>query len=128
MVEPWAHDLSGLAILCRDDSSRWSQRLRAVAGTTGFLADAAFLIWAPARLVPALELLPSPLPTQTLIELLKYPLCVGEVRRVVLDQLQRHYDRPFADQWEFVRFAEERKLGLDLISPPGRPETVAAGR
>jgi hypothetical protein len=28
----------------------------------------------------------------------------------------------FADQWEFVRFAQEQKLDLDLLSPPHRSE------
>jgi serine/threonine protein kinase len=57
---------------------------------------------------------------QTLVDLLKYHLCVGEARRLVLEQLSRHYGRPFADQWDFVRFAEERQLGLDLLGPPPR--------
>jgi hypothetical protein len=72
--------------------------------------------------------LPPPLRAQTLVELLKHPLCVGEARRLVLDQLQRHYNRPFADQWDFVRFATEQKLGLDLTTPPQRPQAVATGR
>jgi hypothetical protein len=38
----------------------------------------------------------------------------------VLDQLQRHYQRPFADQWDFVRFAKEQHLRLDLTTPPKR--------
>jgi hypothetical protein len=59
-----------------------------------------------------------PLPPQALVDLLKDPLCVGAARRAVMDQLSRHYGRPFADQWEFARFAEEHKLGLDLNSPP----------
>ena len=29
--------------------------------------------------------------------------------------------RTFADQWEFVRFAEEQQLGLDFTTPPKRP-------
>jgi hypothetical protein len=28
--------------------------------------------------------------------------------------------RPFADQWDFVRFAEEQKLGLDLLGQSPR--------
>ena len=39
-----------------------------------------------------------------------------------LEQAGNRYQRPFADLWEFVRFAEEQKLGLDLTSPPQRPE------
>jgi hypothetical protein len=55
-----------------------------------------------------------------LVDLLKQPCCVSEARRLVLDQLQRHYQRPFADQWDFVRFAKEHNLGLDLTTPPQR--------
>jgi hypothetical protein len=75
---------------------------------------------APAQLTPALEPLPSPLPAQMLVDLLKHPLCVGEARGVVLEELAQRYGRPFTDQWEFVRFAEEHQLGLDLLSLPPR--------
>jgi len=34
-------------------------------------------------------------------------------RCLVPDQLARHDGRPFADQGEFVRSAEEHNLGLD---------------
>ena len=60
------------------------------------------------------------LPPQTLVDLLKHPFCVGEGRRLVLDRLARHYRRPFADRWDFVRYAEEQKLGLDFTSRPRR--------
>jgi hypothetical protein len=69
-----------------------------------------------------------PLPEQTLVELLKQPLCVGEARRLVLAQLSRHYHRPFADQWEFVGYVQQRKLNLDLTTPPERPGHAVAGR
>jgi hypothetical protein len=45
---------------------------------------------------------------------------VGEARRLVLDQLARHYHRPFADQWDFVDYVHQQKLGLDLTTPPAR--------
>jgi serine/threonine protein kinase len=64
----------------------------------------------------------APLRPQLLVELLKHPLCVGDARRAVLAQLSRHYDRPFADQWDFVRYATDKNLDLDLLSPPRRPE------
>jgi hypothetical protein len=48
-------------------------------------------------------------------------VCVGETRRVVLEQLSRHYARPLANHWEFVRFAHEQHLDLDLTTPPKRP-------
>jgi serine/threonine-protein kinase len=62
-----------------------------------------------------------PLLTQDLVELLKEPLCVAEARRVILDQLEARYNRKFIDHWDFVRYAEEQKLGLDFSSPPKRP-------
>jgi hypothetical protein len=52
------------------------------------------------------------------VELLKHPTCVGQARRIILDQLEGHYKRAFADQWAFVRYAREEKLDLDFTSPP----------
>jgi hypothetical protein len=113
--------LSGLRTvlghLSADDRSR---RARALTGVVGTVAGPAHPYTLPALLQPAAEPVPPPLPAQTLVNLLKQPLCVGPALRAVLDQLQRHYGRPFADQWEFVRFAQERRLGLDLTSPPRR--------
>ena len=74
----------------------------------------------PFALLPALEPLPCRFSTQELVELLKRPLFVGPARRAVLDQLANRHHRPFADQWEFVRFAQEQKLGLDFTTPPRR--------
>jgi len=65
-------------------------------------------------LAAGMKALVAGLPAQMLVDLLKHPLCVGEVRRLVLDELSRHY----ADQWDFVRHAEEQKLDLDLFCPP----------
>ncbi len=48
----------------------------------------------------------------------KHPLCVGEARRIVLDALGTRYQQRFTDQWDFVRYAKERNLGLDLTTPP----------
>ena len=76
--------------------------------------------------IPAAEPPPCRLSTQQLVELLKMPPCIGEVRRVVLDRLGDRYHRPFGDVWEFVRFAKEQHLDLDFTSPPIRPEAVAA--
>jgi hypothetical protein len=70
---------------------------------------------------PDLQPVPPPLPPQMLVDLLKHPFCVGEPRRMVLEQLTRHYNRPFADQWEFVEYAQQQKLDLDFTSPPARP-------
>ncbi len=44
---------------------------------------------------------------QMLVALLKHPLCVGEGRRLLLDQLSRYYRRPFTDQWNFVWYAKQ---------------------
>src|SRR5262249_44624811 len=60
--------------------------------------------------------LPCRLSTQQLVDLLKQPTCFGAARRLLLDHLGRRYERRFADQWEFVRFATERDLDLDLTS------------
>jgi hypothetical protein len=65
---------------------------------------------------------PKPIPPQTLVDLLKHPFCVGQARRIVLDALQFTYNRPFADQWEFVKYVQDNKLPLDLLTPPKRPE------
>ncbi len=40
--------------------------------------------------------------------------------RLVLEQLSRHYQRPFADQWDFVGYVQQQKLDLDLTTPPVR--------
>jgi hypothetical protein len=54
------------------------------------------------------------------------PSCIGEARRVVLDQLGNRYRRRFADPWDFVRFAKQQRLGgLDFTTPPRRPEPAA---
>jgi hypothetical protein len=79
---------------------------------------------ATTALALALEPPPCRLSTQRLVELLKHPLCVGQARRVVLEQLENRYRRPFADHWEFVRFATEQRLGLDFTTPPRRPEAL----
>jgi hypothetical protein len=65
-------------------------------------------------------MLPCPLSSQELIELLKHPFCVGEARRVVLDRLGDHHCQRFSDQWDFVRFARKQSLGLDFTTAPRR--------
>ncbi len=54
------------------------------------------------------------LTSQDLVDVLKHPLCVGEVQRMVLGQLENLYQWPFADVWEFVRYAEQQHLMLNL--------------
>jgi hypothetical protein len=70
---------------------------------------------------PASEPLPCRLSTAELVELLKYPTCFGDARRVVLKHLGNRYGRSFATHWEFVRFAQQQGLGLDFTTPPKRP-------
>jgi hypothetical protein len=103
-------------------------RLFGRAGTAAALGGPGTLLSVPALLQPALKPLPAPLPAQTLVDLLKQPLCVGEAQRVVLAQLSRHYGRPFADQWDFVRYAQEHHPGLDLTTPPQRPTRVGGDK
>jgi hypothetical protein len=62
-----------------------------------------------------------PLSQQQLIDLLKHPLCIGETRRSVLQALAFTHDRPFADQWDFVRYIRDKKVDVDLLAPFNRP-------
>jgi hypothetical protein len=105
------------------DPRRPAGRAAALVGST------AGFPW-PGPPLAGLALLPPNLPpcrvsTQELVELLKLPTCVGPARRVVLDQLGGRYGRRFADHWDFVRFACDQGLGLDLTSPPKQPEPTA---
>ena len=95
-----------------------------VIGTPGQKYDSA----TPALLGRALEPLPCRLSTQDLVELLKQLTCVGPARRVILDQLEHRYRQKFADHWDFVRFAQEQRLGLDFTTPPQRPVAPVAGK
>jgi hypothetical protein len=46
---------------------------------------------------------------------------IGAARRVILDHLERRYDRRFNTVWAFVQFAAKENLGLDFTTPPVRP-------
>ena len=70
----------------------------------------------------AAEPFPCRLTTQDLVDLLKMPTCVGEVRRVILDQLGNRYRQYFDTHWDFVRYAQEHQLNLDFATPPQRPD------
>jgi hypothetical protein len=110
---PWV--LEGF--LSKDTRDR---RAIAVAAAIGSAAQV------PARSIPLLPAAGEPLTcrlsTQDLVELLKMPTCVGEVRRIVLDQLGNRYGRRFDTHWDFVRFAQEQGLDLDFTTPPKRPD------
>ena len=80
----------------------------------------------PARSLPFLPAAAEPLPcrltTQDLVELLKMPTCVREVRRVILNQLGNRFRRRFDTHWDFVRYAQQQRLNLDFTPPPKRPD------
>jgi hypothetical protein len=126
-TDPSALEQGLSAVLLRADPSRLKHGGLGVAGAFGRLSSPESVLAAAALLQPALEPLPPPLPAQTLVDLLKHPFCVGEARRLVLEQLARHSQRPFADQWDFVRFAQQEKPNLDLTTPPARPERAPPG-
>jgi hypothetical protein len=75
-----------------------------------------------AALPAAREPLPCRLSTQDLVELLKMPTCFGADRQVVLAHLGNRYGRHFETHWDFVRFAQEQGLDLDITTPPQRPD------
>jgi serine/threonine protein kinase len=105
-------------VLYREPMDRRKERLGSVTGALGLSTSPVSFLGSPALLGRALQPVPDPLPPQILVELLKAPLCVGEARHVVLEVLGARYGRAFADQWDFVRFATENDLGLDLTTPP----------
>jgi tRNA A-37 threonylcarbamoyl transferase component Bud32 len=113
--------LSFLEPLLEDDSrTEVSRRGITVATVAGLVSSTRF----PVLLIhPAIcEPLPCRLSPQDLVELLKMPTCFGKARMVVLQHLGNRYGRTFANHWEFVRFAQEQHLDLDLTSPPKRPK------
>jgi hypothetical protein len=103
-------------------NSHHARRAEAVTATIGCLHDSQGLLNGVPLLRPTAELFARRFSDQDLVELLKHPLCVGAARRAVLDELgiqHRHY---FADQWEFVEYAEKHLPDIDLKSPPKRPQ------
>jgi hypothetical protein len=119
------HNLDLPAILERilTDTSQLQVRRRAlnIAAVTGTASQDPLLTSFLLRF-PAHDPLPCRLATQDLVELLKMPTCVGQVRRVILDQLGNRYGRRFATHWDFVRYAQEQRLHLDFTTPPQRPD------
>jgi WD40 repeat protein len=108
------------AALTGADRAELSRRSAAVLAAGGTLAGTGQPLVALATLGPALEPVPCRVSTPDLVELLKQPTCTGPARRVILDQLGNRYHQQFADQWAFVRFAQEQSLGLDFTTPPRR--------
>ncbi len=108
------------SILSGLDPANQARRATGLCGSVAStLATGQFLFGMP-DIFLAGEPLPVRISTQELVDILKIPLCVGAARRVVLDQLEQRYQRKFANHWEFVRFAQDQKLSLDLASPPRR--------
>ena len=68
------------------------------------------------------------LPPETRVDLLKHALCVGEARRLMLDELARHRRVPFTDHRDFVAYVRQQKLGLDVARPtcPNRATRLGA--
>jgi hypothetical protein len=105
--------LLGLSSILRavnpgDEQHRLAAVVRAVGATSGQA-----LLATPGLAAPALQPIPSPpLSEQDLVELLEETLSDGEVRRTILDELGRRYGQHFKDQWDFVRFVEDRHLTL----------------
>jgi hypothetical protein len=107
-------------LLTQGTPSQIRRRTVALAGAIGSSASGPAL--GLALLPAAAEPLPCRLATQDLVELLKMPTCVGDVRRVILDLLGNRYRRRFDTHWDFVRYAREQRLNLDFTTPPKRPE------
>jgi tRNA A-37 threonylcarbamoyl transferase component Bud32 len=119
VTRPLAEALN--AVLC---GAKPQEQMRPTAvAALGSLASPPGAVGTGAWLPPVTLPQPCPFTDQQLVELLKHPFFVGEARRIVLDQLANRYRRPFADVWAFVRFAEERQLGLDFTTPPKRLKT-----
>jgi tRNA A-37 threonylcarbamoyl transferase component Bud32 len=95
---------------------------RAVASATAVGTSAISPLGSLVLLPSACEPLPCRLTTQDLVELLKLPTCVRDVRRVILDQLGNRYGRRFDTHWDFVHYAKEHQLNLDFTTQPKRPE------
>src|SRR5262249_15514308 len=115
------------ALLTRADPPEVSQRCAAVLAAVSSPVGSGHPLATPASLAVALQPLPCPFSTPELMELLKQPTCVGQARRLILDQLEQRYRRPFADHWAFVRFAREQGLDLDFATAPKRFAPPAAG-
>ncbi len=103
------------------DTTRLPVRRRTVALVAAVGSEAGGPLTGLPFLPVAREPLACRLTTPDLVELLKLPTCVRQVRRVVLDQLGNRYGRRFETHWDFVRYAQEQGLNLDFTTPPQRP-------
>jgi hypothetical protein len=99
-----------------------SRRAAALASTVGI----GYPVPTPALIAKAVEPLPWGLSTQQLVDLFKLPTCQDPARRVILDQLGIRYGRRFDTHWDFIRFAQEKMLNLDLTTAEVAREGTAA--
>jgi hypothetical protein len=118
--------LSGLAeasvaLLVQAGPGEISPRTDAVTVAIASLGDPTAGFAALAPLAEVSHPLPGRFSEQQLVDLLKMPTCQQPVRQVIVEQLGRQCNHPFADQWEFVAWAREHRPDLDLASPPVRP-------
>jgi hypothetical protein len=120
--QPWTNEGKGsnfrelLGTLLGDNSNPARTHREVPAGFPSPLSEPA-----PSGVVDA-KRSPERLTSQELVELLKMPTCIAEARQAVLDHLGNRYGRRFFNHWDFVRFAKEQHLNLDLTTPPKRPD------
>ncbi len=108
-----------ISIMCDRSPTRQHERATRIAVATALMPGSGGALAAAAI---AAEPYPCRLTTQELVELLKMPTCYGQYSRMVLDQLGNIHGRRFASRGEFIRFARETGLDLDLTTPPKRPD------
>lgn len=68
----------------------------------------------------AAEPFPARFSEEFMAESLRRPIGVGPRRRAILDVLGMKHRRRLRDQWDYVRFAQERKMKLDFTAGPKR--------
>jgi hypothetical protein len=66
-----------------------------------------------------MKALPGTVDRATLVNLAKYPNCLGDLRAIVLELLERQGNTKFeGDLWKMVHWAERQHPPLDVRSPP----------
>lgn len=95
---------------------------RIVTASVGDLVCNPLKITSLSILHPTLKPLPLRLPPAQLVEILKLYSCTRQTKRLLLYQLEQHYDQRFANQWDFVEYAKKQDLpakhDFDFNSPP----------
>jgi hypothetical protein len=116
--DSWANEELGRGLAAALTRTGAAEQTGAVAVLFVSAADPRGLPGVLPRLGVVTQPTPCHLTTAELVELLGQHLFVGPARRVVLDRLQIRHGQTFLDHWDFVRFAQDRNLGLDRASPP----------